>query len=145
MCIRDRTKSLAYTLFSYIWNPIKVILNGIADYIPNPVSYTHLFRVFRSAQAAHNIFRAHFYSGNGAVIDGSDTVAGKDARLFGRSVAHGLYHKQGIIYHLKLYADALEIALERHVHLLHFFVVVVGGVRVELCQHLDDGFFHRCV
>lgn len=29
--IFPQTKSLAYTLFSYIWNPIKVILNGIAD------------------------------------------------------------------------------------------------------------------
>ena len=72
-------------------------------------------------------------------------VAGKDAHLLGRSVAHGLYHKQGIFYHLKLYADALEIALQRLVHLLPFFGVVVGGVRVELCQHLDDGFFHQLV
>ena len=67
------------------------------------------------------------------------------SHLLGRSVAHGLYHKQGIFYHLKLYADALEIALQRLVHLLHFYGVVVGGVRVELCQHRDDGFFHQLV
>ena len=124
-----------------------VALHGEVQLVVHATAHDGQFhlRVFRPAQAAHNIFRAHFYSGNGAVVDGYDTVAGKDAHLLGRSVAHGLYHKQGIFYHLKLYADALEIALQRFVHLLHFFGVVVGGVRVELCQHLDDGFFHQLV
>ena len=30
-----QTKGLAYQIFSYIWNPIKNILVGIVDYIPN--------------------------------------------------------------------------------------------------------------
>lgn len=38
--IFPQTKGLAYQLFSYIWNPIKSILSGIADYIPN------LFTIF---------------------------------------------------------------------------------------------------
>lgn len=33
--IFPQTKDLAYTLFSYIWNPIKSILNSIVEYIPN--------------------------------------------------------------------------------------------------------------
>ena len=33
--IFPQTKSLAYKLFSYIWDPIKSILLGIVDYIPN--------------------------------------------------------------------------------------------------------------
>ena len=33
--IFPRTKVLAYQIFSYIWNPIKNILVGIVDYIPN--------------------------------------------------------------------------------------------------------------
>lgn len=33
--IFPQTKSLAYIIFSYIWNPIKSILLGIVDYIPN--------------------------------------------------------------------------------------------------------------
>lgn len=33
--IFPQTKSLAYTIFSYIWNPVKSILLGIVDYIPN--------------------------------------------------------------------------------------------------------------
>lgn len=38
--IFPQTKSLAYQLFSYIWNPVKSILYGILDYIPN------LFTIF---------------------------------------------------------------------------------------------------
>ncbi|MEG0462275.1 mechanosensitive ion channel family protein [Bacteroides sp.] len=33
--IFPQTKSLAYTIFSYIWNPTKSILLGIVEYIPN--------------------------------------------------------------------------------------------------------------
>lgn len=33
--IFPQTKGLAYQIFSYIWNPIKSILVGIVDYIPN--------------------------------------------------------------------------------------------------------------
>ena len=33
--IFPQTKSLAYKLFSYIWDPIKSILLGVVDYIPN--------------------------------------------------------------------------------------------------------------
>ena len=33
--ISPQTKGLAYQIFSYIWNPIKNILVGIVDYIPN--------------------------------------------------------------------------------------------------------------
>ena len=33
--IIPQTKGLAYQIFSYIWNPIKNILVGIVDYIPN--------------------------------------------------------------------------------------------------------------
>ncbi len=33
--IFPQTKDLAYQIFSYIWNPVKSILMGIVDYIPN--------------------------------------------------------------------------------------------------------------
>ena len=54
--IFPQTKSLAYTLFSYIWNPIKVILNGIADYIPN------LFTIFVICYAVKYIVRFLLYA-----------------------------------------------------------------------------------
>lgn len=33
--IFPQTKGFAYQLFSYIWNPVKSILHGVIDYIPN--------------------------------------------------------------------------------------------------------------
>ena len=56
--IFPQTKSLAYTLFSYIWNPIKVILNGIADYIPN------LFTIFVICYAVKYLVRLVRYLAN---------------------------------------------------------------------------------
>ena len=38
--IFPQTKNLAYRLLSYIWNPVKSILTGILDYLPN------LFTIF---------------------------------------------------------------------------------------------------
>ncbi len=49
--IFPQTKSLAYTLFPYIWNPIKVILSGITDYIPN------LFTIFVICYAVKYLVR----------------------------------------------------------------------------------------
>ncbi len=46
-----QTKSLAYTLFPYIWNPIKVVLNGITNYIPN------LFTIFVICYAVKYLVR----------------------------------------------------------------------------------------
>ena len=56
--IFPQTKSLAYTLFSYIWNPIKVILNGITDYIPN------LFTIFVICYAVKYLVRLVRYLAN---------------------------------------------------------------------------------
>ena len=55
------------------------------------------------------------------------------------------FSEQGVLDHLELYADTFEVALKRFVHLLHFFGIRVSGVRVELCQHLDDSFFYQFV
>ena len=103
------------------------------------------FRVFRAAQPCHDILRTHLDSGDGAVVDCHDTVSGKDAHFFGRPVAYGLYHEQGIFYHLELYADTLEITLQGLVHFLYLFCIVIGRMRIELCQHFNDGFFHQFV
>ena len=103
------------------------------------------FRAFRTAKTLHDFFRTHLYTCNGAVVDGDDTVACKDSYFLGRTVADRLHHQQRIFNHLELYADAFEITLKRFVHLLHFFGVRVGGVRVELGQHFNDSFFYQLV
>lgn len=52
--IFPQTKSLAYQLLSYIWNPVKSILTGVVSYIPNLftifvicLSIKYLVRLFR--------------------------------------------------------------------------------------------------
>lgn len=45
--IFPQTKSLAYTIFSYIWNPVKSILLGIVDYIPNLFTIIVIFYAVR--------------------------------------------------------------------------------------------------
>lgn len=53
--IFPQTKSLAYQLFFYIWNPVKSILYGILDYIPN------LFTIFVICLAIKYLVRLFRY------------------------------------------------------------------------------------
>lgn len=53
--IFPQTKGLAYQIFSYIWNPIKNILVGIVDYIPN------LFAIFIICFAVKYLVRLIHY------------------------------------------------------------------------------------
>ena len=92
-------------------------------------SEIHL-RVLRPTQTAHNLVRAHLDARDSGVIDGCDAVACQDAHFLRRASADGLDDQQRVFYHLKLDADALEVALQRLVHGLDLFGVVVGGVGV---------------
>ena len=56
--IFPQTKGLAYQLFSYIWNPIKSILQGIVDYIPN------LFTIFVICLAVRYLVKLVHYLAN---------------------------------------------------------------------------------
>lgn len=53
--IFPQTKDLAYQLFSYIWNPVKSILIGVVDYIPN------LFTIFIIYMAVKYLVRLFRY------------------------------------------------------------------------------------
>ena len=94
---------------------------------------------FRSAQSACDFVRAHFHAGDGRVVDGYDAVARQDACFFGRPAGHGLDDHECVFVHVELYADSFEVPLKRFIEFFHLFRVGVGGVRVELAQHLDDG------
>lgn len=58
---------------------------------------------------------------------------------------HKLDDKEGVGSHIKLDTDAIEVSLKGFVEPLHFFRVGIGGVRVELFQHADNGGFHQFV
>lgn len=56
--IFPQTKGFAYQLFSYIWNPVKSILHGVIDYIPN------LFTIFVIWLAVKYLVRLVHYLAN---------------------------------------------------------------------------------
>ncbi|MEL5893538.1 mechanosensitive ion channel family protein [Bacteroides sp. GD17] len=56
--IFPQTKGFAYQLFSYIWDPVKSILHGIVDYVPN------LFTIFVICLAVKYLVRLVHYLAN---------------------------------------------------------------------------------
>ena len=92
----------------------------------------------RSAQTAHDVLLRHLNTCNDGVVDADDAVASHDAGFLGRAVVDGLDDQQRVFHDVKLYAYALEIALQRLVHLFHFLGCRVAGVGVELLEHAAD-------
>ena len=108
----------------------------------------HLYRycrAFRSAQTAHHFFRIHLHAGNDRVVHFNDAVAGQDADLLGGTSRHGLNDEQGVSSHIELDTDAVKVSLKGFVEPLHFFRIGIGGMRVKLFQHADNGGFHQLV
>ena len=99
----------------------------------------------RSAEAAYDSLVLHLHAGDGGVVDGDDAVARQQACLLRRSVRDDLDDHQRVLVHVELDAYALEVALQGFVEAFHLFRVGVGGVRVELTEHLDDGALHDLV
>ena len=48
-----------------------------------------------------------------------------------------------VVNHIELYADALEVAVQGLVHLLHLLGIAVSGVWVELLKHTTDSILHK--
>ena len=124
-----------------------VALHGEVQRIGNAAAHDGQvdFRILGTAQPLHDVFGTHFYSGNGCVVNCCDTVAGQYTYFFRGATAYGLNDEQGVFYHLELYPDSFEVALQGLVHFLHFFGVTVGRVWVELLKHPDDGLFYQLV
>src|SRR5688572_6947503 len=68
------------------------------------------------------VFSIHLYN----------TVTAANAKFFGRSAAHGRNNHDGILLHVELNPDAIEVSLERLIHGLQVFCRYVRRVRVEL-------------
>ena len=74
----------------------------------------------RTTKALHDFLLAHLHTRNSRIIHRNDAVAGYDSHLLGRTIHHGLDNEQGIIYHIKLHANAIETAIQRFIHRLGF-------------------------
>ena len=113
-----------------------------AFHAPADDAQLHL-RPFPATQPLHDVDACHLDAGYGRVVDVHDPVAGKDSHLLGRAVDDRLDHDERIVDHIELYADSLEVALQRFVHRLGFLGVGIGGMRVELLEHASDGILRQ--
>ena len=105
-------------------------------------SEAHL-RAFLAPEALHYLRTFHLHSGNGCVVHADDTVACDDAHLFRRSVEGWLYHHQCVFHHVKLYTDALKVALQGFLHRLRLLGISVRRMRVELLQHTTNSILRQ--
>ena len=99
----------------------------------------------RTAKAFHDFLLAHLHARNSRIIHRNDAVASYDSHLLGRTIHYGLDDEQGIIYHIKLHANAIETAIQRFIHRLGFLGCGIRGMRVELLEHTTDGVLHELV
>ena len=108
----------------------------VLDTVPHHTQF--YFCVSRAAQPAHDFLTAHLHTGNGCVVHADDAVACQDAHLFRRSFGHGLNDDKRVFQHVELYADTVEITLQRFVHFLGLLGVGIRGVRVQFGEHPVD-------
>ena len=122
-----------------------VALHGeIEHFLHTPAHDAEFYlRSARPAQPLHNLLFRHLHTGNGSVVDGYDTVACHNTHLLGRTIGGGLDDEQRIFHHIKLNADAVEIALQRFVHGLHLLGIGIGGMGIEFLEHAFDGILHE--
>lgn len=120
------------------------MVKGSNSFTPARNTFTVTVEPFGRA-SAHHFVSVHLHTGNDRVVHFDDAVAGQDADFLGRSSRYGLDDKEGVGSHIKLDTDAIEVSLKGFVEPLHFFRVGIGGVRVELFQHADNGGFHQFV
>ena len=73
------------------------------------------------------------------VIDLDDLVTGHQSDFFRRTVDDDLHHVDGVLDELEGHADAVEGALQGFGHGGNVLGGDVGGVRVQLFEHLVDG------
>jgi len=99
----------------------------------------------RTAEALHDFLLAHLHTRNSRIIHRNDTVASNDTHLLGRPVHYGLDDEQSIVYHVKLYANAIKTSVQRLVHRLGFLGCGVRRMRIQLLEHTSDGVLYELV
>ena len=87
-------------------------------------------RALGTSQTTHNLLLGHFHTSNGGIVDGDDAVASQDTHLLRRTSADGLNDQQGILYHIELYTNAFEVALQGFVSFLYLLGSEVTAMRV---------------
>ena len=89
-------------------------------------------RVLGSLEFMHGLLVGNHLAHKRFAVHAYNLVAGKHARLFGRTVLDNVHHVNGVLAYVELNADARERALQVVVGCLHILRAHVGGVWVEL-------------
>ena len=96
-------------------------------------------------QTLHDVGALHLHTSNEGVVDQHDAVASQDAHALAGSTRDGLDDIERILLHVKLNANATELALQRFLHILGFLSIGVTAVRIQFLQHAHDGILHQFV
>ena len=114
----------------------------LADSLPSE-SEVHC-RAARTAQFLHHVALRNLLSRHERVVDLDDAVAGLDSGLVARSLRDDVQHDHRVGGHVEDHADAVELALQRFVQLLHLGSRNVDRMRIQLLdQQRYDMFGQR--
>ena len=116
---------------------LQQILDALTD-----DAQTHL-RALRATEALHDLLLRHLHTSDGRIIDQHNTVACQDAYLLRRTIRNGLNHEQGVLDHIELHTDALEIAIQGLAEIFHLLWGEITGMGIELVEHATDGILHQ--
>ena len=116
-------------------------LQHILDTLTNDAQVD--LRAFRATQTLHDLLLCHLDTSDGSIVYQNNAVACQDAHFLRRAIRNRLDHEQGILNHIELYTDPLEITIQRLVEVLYFLRREIAGMRVKLIQHTSDGILHQ--
>ena len=100
-------------------------------------------RTLRTTQTTHNLLFRHRDASYCRIIHIDDTVACNNALFLRRSPYYRLYHQEGVLHHIKLHADTLEVTLQGFISLLHLLRRHVTAMGVQLFYHASDAILHQ--
>ena len=101
------------------------------------------FSTFRTSQTLHDFTGTHLYSGNDRIVYSNNAVSCHQSHFFRRAAGNHLDNINRIGKHIELDTDTVEIADQGSRHLLGFFRVGIGGMRVQFVKHSDNGIFYQ--
>ena len=116
-------------------------LQHILDTLTNDAQVD--LRAFRATQTLHDLLLRHLDTSDSCIIYQDDTVACQDAHFLRGPIRNRLDNEQGILDHIKLHTNSLEISIQRLIEAFHFLWREIAGMWIELIQHAPNSIFHQ--
>ena len=96
-----------------------------------------------TTQTTHDFLFRHLDTCNNSVVNLDYAVASQDAYLLRRTVGDRLDDQQGVLYHVELYTNALEVTLQGFVGCFYLLGGKVAAVGVQFFQHTPNAVFYQ--